>query len=166
MRTVQPRTLEEFLALSERDQDRWIRTAHAVSKMRSDHLSLQKASREFGLDPRTVVRRGGSALRKRGRRYEPKRNDRLLRPLVIPTPQGNSLIGVRDYRQAVLLADYWNAVQRYLETGDASALQRFQGKHVTDAVGRRIQLITDLDELNRLGNAGSLSFESLYARSA
>jgi hypothetical protein len=166
MRTVQPRTLEEFLALSERDQDRWIRTAHAVSKMRSERLSLQKASREFGLDPRTVMRRGGSALRKRGRRYEPKRNDRLLRPLVIPTPQGNSLIGVRDYRQAVLLADYWNAVQRYLETGDASALKRFQGKHVTDAVGKQVQLITDLDELNRLGNAGSLSFESLYARSA
>lgn len=163
---IAPRTLEEFLALPERDQDRWVRTAHAVSKMRSEHLSLTKASREFGLDPRTVVRRGGSALRKRGRRYEPKHNDRLLRPLIIPTPQGNSLIGVRDYRQAVLLADYWNAVQRYLETGDASSLERFQGKHVIDAVGKEVQLITDLDQLNRLGNAGSLSFESLYARSA
>jgi hypothetical protein len=89
-----------------------------------------------------------------------------LRPLVIPTPKANSLIGVRDYRQAVLLADYWNAVQKYLETGDASALERFRGKHITDAVGAEILLITDLDELNRLGNAGSLSFESLYARSA
>jgi hypothetical protein len=134
--------------------------------MRTENVSFTKAAKQAGLNPRTALRLGRSGFRKRHGQYQPKRSDGLLRPVVIPTPEGTRLIGVRDLRQAVLLADYWNAVQKYLETGDASALEEFQGKHVTDAVGRQIQLITDLDELNRLGNAGSLSFESLYARSA
>src|SRR5882724_3106070 len=56
------------------------------------------------------------------------------------------------------------AVQRYLETGDNSALAKFKGKYIVDAQGKRIALMTDLDDLDRLGSAGELSFESLYAR--
>ena len=50
------------------------------------------------------------------------------------------------------------------ETGDASRLKRFKGKYITDVGGKRFRYLTDLKELDRLGNAGVLSFESLYAR--
>ena len=62
--------------------------------------------------------------------------------------------------------EYWNAVHRYLSTGDASRLVNFRGKHITDAQGEKFPLLTDREELDRLGSAGVLSFESLYARVA
>lgn len=74
-------------------------------------------------------------------------------------------IAVRGSRQATLLGEYWNGVRKYLTTGDASGLKKFRGKKIRDTDGDQIPLITDLTELNRLGSAGVLSFESMYARS-
>ncbi len=160
-----PRTAEQYFAKSERFQDRWSRVTHVISKMRAEGVSLRQASREFEIDPRTVVRLGGPALRKRASgRYAAKASDRLLRVLRVPTREGLREIAVRDSRQASQIAEYANAVQRYLQTGDASALRKFRRKRITDATGARVPLLTDLDELDRLGSAGVLSFESLYAR--
>ena len=166
-RFAPPRTPEEYFAKSERFQDTWTRVEHAVSKMRADDVSLQRASREFGLRPGTVIRWAGSALRKRrDGQYAAKASDRLLRVLVIPTHEGLHEIAVRDSRQASLLAEYWAAVQKYLETGDASTLRKVRRKTITNADGKRLWLIKDLAELERLGSAGVLSFESLYAKAA
>ena len=162
-----PRTAEQYSALPERTQDIWNRVAHVVSKMRADGLSLRQASREFELDPRTVLRWGGPALRKRRNgRYAAKASDRLLRLLMVPTHKGPREIAVRDSRQASQLAEYWDAVHKYLETGAASALRKFRGKRITEASGTQVPLLTDVVELDRLGSAGVLSFESLYARVA
>ena len=166
-RAVAPRTAEEYFAKSELFQDRWNRVVHVVSKMRAEGVSLSRASREFGVGPRSVHRLGGSALRKRANgRYAARASDRLLRVLAIPTDEGTREIALRDSRQASILGQYWDAVQRYLQTGDASAIQKFRGKHITAVNRARITLLTDLDQLSRLGNAGVLSFESLYARAA
>jgi len=162
-----PRSAREFLARSERFQDRWTRVTHVISKMRADGVSLTQASREFGVDPRTVLRLGRSALRKRRNlRYAAKPKDRLLRVLTIPSPGGLREIAVRDSREASRLGGYWAAVQKCLVTGDASGIEKFQGKRIVDARGKRIPLLTNLAELDRLGSAGALSFESLYARVA
>jgi hypothetical protein len=61
---------------------------------------------------------------------------------------------------------HWDAVQRYLQQGDVSALGHFQGVQVTDANGISVPLLADLGEVARLGNAGVLSFQSMYARTA
>jgi hypothetical protein len=90
----------------------------------------------------------------------------LLRALVIPTRKGLREIGIRDFHQASLLGKYWTAVERYRDTGDASALREFRGKYILDANGKRFRLLTDLRALDRLGSAGVLSFESLYAKAA
>ena len=84
---------------------------------------------------------------------------------MIPTPQGTEEIGVRGLSAASLLGRYWSAVHRYYETGDTSALQEFRGQSVTAVGGKKYPLLTDLEILNRLGSAGVVSFESLYARS-
>ena len=111
-----------------------------------------------------VVKFGRSALRKqRNGHYVARKTDRLLRILSVVTPEGRRGIAVRDSRQASLLGSYWAAVQRYLQTGDDSALREFQGKKVTDASRKRHLFITDVNQLNRLGSAGVLSFESLYS---
>lgn len=162
-----PRTSAEFFAMSARAQDRWQRVTQAVSKMRADDTSLKDASRGFRLDPRTVARLAKDALRKNGRRrYEAKPSDSLLRILVILRSDGLREIGIRDLREASLIGKYWAAVQKYLETGDASGLQKLRRKTVRDADGKRIQLIKDLAELDRLGSAGVMSFETIYAKAA
>jgi len=163
-KSVVPRTLRQFSAMPARSQDRWNRVTHVVSKMRADGVSLKHASKEFGLDPRTVIRWAKPALRKRvNGRYTARVTDKLLRVLTIPSPEGVREIGMRDSRQASRLGQYWAAVRKYLATGDASGVEQFRGKHITDSSRKRIPLLTDLKELDRLGSAGSLSFEGLYA---
>lgn len=50
------------------------------------------------------------------------------------------------------------------QRGDDSALRKFRGQHITDGSGTEIPLLTNVTELDIQGNAGNLSFESLYAR--
>src|SRR5882724_6417989 len=84
-----PKTIEEYRARSERFQDTWTRVTHVVTKMRADNVSLSEASREYGLNSRTVIRLGGSALRKRRNgQYVAKAADSRLRVLVILTDRG------------------------------------------------------------------------------
>ena len=51
------------------------------------------------------------------------------------------------------------------EAHRSAVLRRFKGTYIIDAQGKRVMLLTDLDELDELGSAGELSFESLYLRS-
>lgn len=162
-----PRTAGQYFAKTSRFQNLWDRVVAVISKLRSERSSLQQASREVGISPDTVKRWAGSSLKKSGTgRYQAKKTDKLLRVLMVPTSGGPREIAVRDSRDATLLGEYWNAVHRYLATGDSAALAKFSGKHIIDAEGNRIDLLTNLRELDQLGSAGVMSFESIYGRSA
>lgn len=162
-----PRTEAQYFAKPEKFKETWDRVLSAISKMRRDKVSLTQASRDAGTSPRTVTKWGKSALRKqKSGKYAAKASDKLLRIVMIPTPEGMREIAVRESKQVSLLAEYWNALHRYLQTGDATQLKTFQGKQIKDANGVDVSLPTNLPVLNRLGSAGVLSFESLYARSA
>ena len=164
---VNPTTVEEFFAMPERTQETLIGVANTVSKMRSDGDSLPKASRQFGVSRRDVMRWGRPALKKlKNGRYAAKAYDRLLRVVIVVSKREGLLeVATRDSRQASKAARHSAAVQRYLETGDATRLAEFRNKYIIDASGKRVALLTDLPELDRLASAGVLSFESLYARS-
>jgi hypothetical protein len=164
-KVAQLRTGKQYFAKPTRFQDLWDRVVSVISKLRSEGTSLKQTSREMRVSPRTVLRYGGSALRKGADgRYQAKKSDRLLRVLMLPGPDGPREIALRGSRAATVLGEYWNAVQRYLETGDKSKLAKFRRKFITDASGTKVPLLTDLNELDRLGSAGVLSFESLYRR--
>jgi hypothetical protein len=166
-KSAAPRTEAQYLAKPEKFKETWDRVLSVISKMRSDKISLTQASRDSGISPRTVTKWGKSALQKRkSGKYAVKKSDTLLRLVMIPTPEGPREIAVRRSKQVSLLAEYWNALHRYLQTSDASRLKDFQGKQIKDANGVDVPLMTDLAALNRLGSAGVLSFESLYARTA
>jgi hypothetical protein len=160
-----PRTEAQYLARPETFKDTWERVIEAISKMRNGKVSLTQAAREARVSTRTVTKYGKSALRKgKSGKYVVKKNDRLLRILSIPTANGPRSIAIRGSKQASLLGEYWNAVHRYLQTGDTSRLKAFHGQKITDASGVEIPLLVDPSALNRLGSAGVLSFESIYAR--
>jgi hypothetical protein len=144
-----------------------LKLARVVTTMRTEKVSLTSAAREEGISPATVRRHARSALRKTSRgTYKARASDRLLRVLVMPTPQGLAEIATRDSRSASVVGEYWNAVNHYLETGDEKELSRFRGVTITDAQGNAVPLLTDTAELERLGSAGILSFQSLYARAS
>jgi hypothetical protein len=165
-RAAKPRTAEQYFAQPARRQESQKRAAHVLSDMRTWGASLTQASREHSISPATVRRYAGSALRKTPRgKYAARARDTLPRVLLLPTNRGLAEIATKDSRTASLLGEYWNATNTYLETGDDSALARFTGLTVTDAQGNAVPLLTDTAELERLGSAGVLSFQSLYARS-
>jgi hypothetical protein len=138
----------------------------AVSLMRSNDIPARRAAGAAGVSRSTLIRRGGSALKKlKSGRYVAKRNDHLFRPVIVVSENGPVEVATRNFREASKAGKHSSAVERYLETGDDSALRQFRGKYVIDAQGDRVALLTDTDELDRQGSAGELSFESLYARS-
>lgn len=163
--TKAPRTLDQYFGKSRRFQDLWDRVVTVVSKIRGNNTSLQQASREVGISPRTVTKWAAPALRKTtSGRYTAKPTDQLLRVLLVPTTEGPREVAVRGSRKATQVGEYWNAVHRFLETGDRSGLQKFAGKFLIDAGGNRFSFLADRNELKRLGSAGVLSFHSIYGR--
>ena len=138
---IPPRTLEEFFAMPERDQDFWSDVGQIATEVKGG-ASLFQSSRKYRRDPRKVRQAAPSAFRKlKNGRYAAKVNDRILRVLLIPSRKGLREVGVRDFRQATLIGKFWTAVDRYRDTGDASALREFRGKHIIDAGGKRIPLV-------------------------
>jgi hypothetical protein len=162
---TRPRTAEQLLSSSKPFQQKWGQFLDVLTKVRSG-MSLNKASKETGLSSRTVIRLAGSTATKGANgRYSVKTTDNLLRILKVPTADGIHEIGVRGTRHASQLGTYWAGLNKYLTTGDSIALDKFNGKTVKDDSGNLIPLLTDHATLKRLGSAGVLSFESLYARS-
>jgi len=155
----------QFVALSERDQDMLLALPEALSLMREKHLSASAAARAARISRSVLIRRGRSGLKKlKNGRYFAKPNDHLFRPIVVVSNEGQMEVATNDFREASIAGKHSAAVQRYLETGDDSALRRLPRKYITDAQGQRVELLTDLDKLDRLGSASELSFESLYKR--
>lgn len=128
--------------------------------------SRTRAMRELNLTRAQVDRFASSAFRKlKNSRYVAKAYDDLLRVVMVVSEDGLREVATRDSRQASKAGKHSAAVSRYLQTGEASTLVQFDGKYIIDAKGERVSLLTDLEELEGMGSAGVLSFESLYARS-
>jgi hypothetical protein len=157
-----PNTARQYFSLSRKNQETWDSIGHVISKIR-EGMTLPKAAKEFGLSAKTATSLGRTALRKkRNGRYVAKKEDQLLRVVNALTTEGKKEIATRDSRQASIIGGHWAAVQKFLQTGDDSALLKFAKKRIVDARGKRYRLLTDLKELERLGSAGVLRFESMY----
>jgi hypothetical protein len=137
-----------------------------LARMRREHISLSKASREEHIKPATVRRYVGSALRrdKPGGPFRATKGDSFRRDLKIPTAQGSTDISIPVYgsKNASLVASYSNAVSEYLRTGKRTKLDSFKGKTVK-VDGNSIELITDPALLESLAEANVLHFDQLYA---
>jgi hypothetical protein len=159
-----PKTAADFFAMPTYIQQIYLNVLELISRMRSG-MSRTQATHEVKLTSRQLDRFGRSAMRKlKNGRWAPKSYDHLLRVVLVITQEGLIEVGTRDSRQASKAGQHSAAVHKYLQTGDASALAQFNGKYIIDAKGERIELLTDREELDQLGSAGVLSFESLYAR--
>jgi hypothetical protein len=161
--TKKVRGTEDVGRLRPAEREARNRALDALSRMRSDNLSLKAAAREAGTTVNAVKRHAGNALGKTSSgQFRAKKSDRLVRSVRFPTETGSIGLDVRDSRSASRIAAYWNAVKRYIETGDASGLRRFRGT-VVRVNKRGYPFITDTTALDRLADAGELGFDDLYA---
>jgi len=144
--------------------DAQTRALHALAKMRRDKVSLAEACRLEHIKPSTFLRHIGSAVRqdRPGGRYRATAGDRLRRDLQIPTALGPTPVPIYGSKQAREISQYLNAIALYLRKGDASKLERFQGKTLR-VRGENVELITDPATLSALALAGALQFDQLYA---
>jgi len=139
-----------------------------VALMRREGIPLSKAARIQGVSPRTVLEFARPALRLgRDGKYWALPYDHIPRTLNFLTSRGTIPVTVYDSRTATDIAEYMNAVRKYVRTGDTSGLERFKDKSFV-ADGRVRRFVTDPDVLDELADAGSLAgIESLYyARTA
>jgi hypothetical protein len=105
-----------------------------------------------------MTRHVGAALRQRpDGRYVPTASDRLTRPVHVLTTEGVKPLTLRGSRVATLVAKHWNAVHRFLSTGDTAALAPF---HHTRVAGHVLE--TNPDAIERQARHGELEFEDLY----
>ena len=163
-----PRTAKQYFAMPREFQDVWDRAVRVPGMMRTQGMTLTRASKQLGVNRETVLQLTKSAFgKKRNGRYVAKSYDRLLRILVIPTKTGLQEIAVSDSRQASLVGEFWNGLNHYLgPNADPSGLAKFRKRLIKTAAGKRIRLLTDLNEIRRQASFGNLRFEELYGRTA
>jgi hypothetical protein len=138
------------------------RALDALSRMRSEGLSRARAARLAQTTPETVLRYVGTALRRgRNGRYTAKPSDRLSRRMWMLTADGKVEVKIRSSRRASEIAEYMSAVDAYLSMGSADALAKFRDKSIRSG-GITYAFATDPAVLDRLANAGEVSFERLY----
>jgi hypothetical protein len=159
-----PRTAKQYSAMSDSAKERWNRVPQAITRMRDHKLTLKQAAKAFGLTTVELRKLAGPALQKKKGRYVARPTDNLIREAFVPTSKGLKAVILGDSREASRLGRYWDDVREYSYTGDASGLKKPLTKAITDINGKRVRLITNPDEIDRLAHAGVLSFESLYAR--
>lgn len=159
-RTV--RTGADLARLRPAEREARQRALDAVRLMRTRGLSLHRAAADAGTTVNAVKRHAGSALdRTASGRYRATAYDRMVRPMLVPTPTGPVVLDVRDSRTASKLGAYWVAVGHYLETGDDRPLRTFRGKGIT--VNKRFYpFITDRTVIVRQADAGVITFDSIY----
>jgi hypothetical protein len=158
----------ELARLSPQQRDAWSRAISIPNEMRSHpDKRFSDLAAEKGLSRSTARSLLGSSLTlDRTGRLQPRRFDRLYRgEMQLLTPDGRITVEVRDSRTATRLAQHASAVRRYVETGDDRALRRLRSKSVQIG-GKKLDLLTDTRQIDRLAHAGEVSYESLYKLAA
>lgn len=137
------------------------RALKAVALMRKG-VSLTRASRRSHTTPDTIRKYAQSALGDlAGGRYCVARSDRLARAMRFVDEAGLLTVHVRSSRVATEIAEYWNAVKRYLYRGYVDQLRRFAGKSFR-VKGTVYRYLTDPATLDALGSVGELTPEHIY----
>ncbi len=160
-----PAAPERLQARRERQEDVVGRVVEVLRLMRAEGLSLSAATKQAHTKATTVRDYARAAVHRQGARYVVSESDRLPRLMKFPTEDGTIAVLLRSKRAANSLAVHANAVRAYLGAGDLGPLKAFRGKSLR--VGRvTYPFITDPETLERLQQAGELSFEDLYGHSA
>jgi hypothetical protein len=133
------------------------RALEAVSRMRTENLSLTAAARAAGTTAATVRRYAAPGLTQHGRRTVATSTDRMYRRMVVLTPDGRREVDVRSSAQASRVAAHWNAMDTYLRTGDSKALHRFANRRIGG-----LALASIPEQVEAYARTGELAIDDIY----
>ncbi len=135
------------------------RALHVLARMRRTGTSLTAASREEGIDPRTVRHYVGADLKELSDgQTVPTKADQRERTMLVLTSGGMTPVTVRGSEKASELSRYLSAVNQFLRRGTTEALEEFEGKKIG-----LYPYITDTKTLISLAEAGTQNVETIYA---
>jgi hypothetical protein len=133
----------------------------ALALMRRAGLSLSKATKLQRIKPRTFLRHVGSAVHRSGpgKPWKATATDNIKAQMRVLTPKGPVMAVVRGSVERKRLSQYEFALRQFraAEVGADKELEKFKGLTVGGHV-----LVTDLNELIQLEEAGKLDFDNLY----
>jgi excisionase family DNA binding protein len=137
------------------------RVARAVSYMRRTGASASEAAHREGIKLKSLVRGAGRSLYRRGpgKPWVVRSNDQLEVSMTILTRRGPIEAIVRDSRERRKLHQYNVALRMFRagEDGAEATLKKLEGQRVAGHT-----LITDVNLLIQLEEAGQLDFDSFY----
>lgn len=97
-----------------------------------------------------------------GRGRTLKITDTRPREMTVISKGQASVVRLRDFDQASLNGDHWNAIKAFLETNDIAVLAPFVGRSVLDERGAAHPLETRPNTLRRLAHTGDEQFHEIY----
>ena len=105
-----------------------------LSEARKSKQSLSKLAKRHEISTKTVLN-NTNAFKKRQRRWNAKRFDKVPRVMKINENGKEISIQINDSRTAALIGRYHNAIKKFLSTGDKKALRKFRRKKIKDIDG-------------------------------
>jgi len=134
-----------------------------LSEARKSKQSLSKLAKKHDVSSRTVLN-NTNAFRKKQRRWNAKRFDKIPRVMKINENGKEISIQINDSRTAALIGRYHNAVKLFLNTGDKKALRKFRRKKIKDIDGNLHSLETNPNSLIEINERiEEPEFYELYA---
>lgn len=116
--------------------------------------SLTKAVEKVGVNKDFAVKHLGTNLYKSRGKWRVNAADTIeTEMLIYDRNAGQTAITTANSRDRRLIAEYMNAVQKALKSGDESALKKFDRVKILDANGEEHYLETDLDKLFEIAEA-------------
>ena len=147
---------QDYEELTPAEQEARHRSYEVIAEMRKG-LSLYGASHLVGTTPDTVLRYASAEVVKEGRRYRVTPSDRSYQRMSVLSTEGLRDIDTRGSRTRFLISGHWNAVGRFLATGDVSLLAPFRGKRVGG-----VELATAPELIEEYGRQGELDIDDIY----
>jgi len=134
-----------------------------LSEARRSKQSLSRLAKKHDVSSRTVLN-NTNAFRKKQRRWNAKRFDKVPRVMKINENGKEVSIQINDSRTAALIGRYHNAVKKFLNTGDKKSLKKFKNKKIKDIDGNFHSFETNLDSLIEINEKiEEPEFYELYA---
>ena len=140
-----------------------IRSLEVLRKMRSGD-SLTSSSKEIGLSLSSSKSNLGRSIFKRSMRWKARKSDSIQRAMQIYEKGRVRSVIIRNSKDSSLIGEYYNAVRKYLETGDASYLKKFRRKTIIDSKGKKHKLETNPKKIREIEEAKESSeFFDIYS---
>ena len=118
------------------------RSLEVLSESRKSKDSLTTIAKKNEISLSAVIR-NTRAFRKKGKRWLPKKHDKIPRMMIINENGKAISIEINDSRVATIIGRYHNAIKEFLNTGDKEKLLKFKNVKIKDSKGNFHELETN-----------------------